>query len=76
MDAAIALADVDVESGPVALAVRRREARQARVDAADELTPLLDRVERLAGACALPVKRSQQCALPMPICFIMFLLLE
>jgi hypothetical protein len=45
------LADVDVESRPVALAVRRGEAGQARVDPADELTALLDRVERLAGVC-------------------------
>ena len=41
-------ADVDVQPGPVALAVGLREAGQPRVHAADQLAALLDRVERLA----------------------------
>jgi hypothetical protein len=42
------LADVDVQARPVALAVGSREARQAGVDAADELAAGLDGVEGLA----------------------------
>jgi hypothetical protein len=42
-------AGVDVEAGPVALAVRRRETGQAGVHAADHRPARLDRVERLAG---------------------------
>jgi hypothetical protein len=41
-------ADVDVEAGPVALAVGRGEPGQAGVHAADHLATLLDRVQRLA----------------------------
>jgi len=43
------LADVDVQAGPVALAVGGREAGQAAVDAADQLAAGLDRVDGLAG---------------------------
>jgi hypothetical protein len=42
-------AEVDVEAGPLALAVGRREARPGGVDAADHLAARLHRVERLAG---------------------------
>ena len=41
-------ADVDVEPGPVALAVGLRKARQPRVHAADHLSAGLDGVQRLA----------------------------
>ena len=42
-------ADVDVEPGPVALVVRRREARQALADAAGQHAAVLDRLEGLRG---------------------------
>jgi hypothetical protein len=45
------LAHVDVEAGPVALAVGLREAGEAGVHAADELAALLDGVDGLAGEC-------------------------
>ena len=44
-------ADVDVETDPLALAVGLGEARDAGVDAADQLSARLDRVEILAGLC-------------------------
>ena len=40
-------ADIDVEPGPVALVVGRREARQALADAAGQHAPVLDRLEGL-----------------------------
>src|SRR5690606_21300796 len=42
-------AEVDVDAGPLALAVRRREADQAGIDAATQRTSLFDRVQRRAG---------------------------
>ena len=42
-------ADVDVQTGPVALAVGCRETGQTRVDAANQLAARLDRIQVLAG---------------------------
>jgi hypothetical protein len=46
--AAAMAADVDVQAGPVAVAVGLREAGQTGVDAAHHLAARLDRIERLA----------------------------
>ena len=53
-------ADVDIEADPLALAVGQREARDAGVDAADELPARLDGIEILAGMRRSARRRSMR----------------